>query len=271
MAEPGYRRLTDDEIAYLSELRGKGYRLVEIANILNITPQAVAYWLKQIRTGAYMVKPRERHFYFTYPRTGGTKSVAKGILTLDFYNGTATLPDGTEEQISDSLESHSLREVRSIFIQADQNATGWLDESGRFPINANEACVMTYQNFRALYIETTVTTNISVWSSTHPMAALDRAKRSGLQATTPTIYNVTLTSADTEYKQALPSKTKKFTVQCRTASDVKLAFTEGESGTNYVTIKANTNYYEDNVLAESLTLYMQSTQAGVVVEIIAWT
>lgn len=271
MPQPAYRRLTDDEIAYLSELRGKGYRLVEIGNTLNITPQAVAYWLKQIRIGAYMVKPREINFYLTYPRTGGTKSVAKGILVLDFYNGIATLPDGAKEQISDSLESHKLKEVKSVLIETNKDATGWLDESGKFPINANEASVMTYQNFSTLYIEATETTNINVWTSTHPIAALDRAKRSGLQATTPTIYNKTLTSANKEYEQALPSKTKKFTVQCRTAYDVKLAFTDGESGTTYVTIKANTNYYEDNVLASNVTLYMQSTQAGVVMEIIPWT
>lgn len=86
----------------------------------------------------------------------------------------------------------------------------------------------------------------------------------------PTIYNKTLTLANTEYSQALPAGCTKFTVQCRTAYDVKLAFVSGESGTNYLTIKTDYWYWEDGILGTTRILYLQSAQAGVVVEIVVW-
>lgn len=90
-------------------------------------------------------------------------------------------------------------------------------------------------------------------------------------SSSPQVYNVTLTSANTEYNQALPTGTKRFMFKCRTAYAVKLAFTEGESGTTYFTVPANMAYREyDLSLSGTRTLYFQSTTAGVVVEIIAW-
>jgi len=86
----------------------------------------------------------------------------------------------------------------------------------------------------------------------------------------PIVYNKTLTSANTEYSQALPSGCNKIMVQCRTAYDVKITYTSTESGTTYYTIKANTWYWDDGVLGTTRTLYMQSATAGVVLEILAW-
>ena len=91
-----------------------------------------------------------------------------------------------------------------------------------------------------------------------------------INATSPTIYNLTLTDANTEYSQALPANTTKYVVQCRTDDDVKMSFTSGESGTKYLTIHGGQSYWEDLVKI-SPTLYFQSATAGVVVEIVAWT
>lgn len=85
------------------------------------------------------------------------------------------------------------------------------------------------------------------------------------------IYNVTLTSANTEYSQTLTGYVSQITVQARTAADVKMAFNSGQSGTTYWTVKSSDAYYEITVGASDLTLYLQSTTAGVVVEIIAWS
>ena len=95
-------------------------------------------------------------------------------------------------------------------------------------------------------------------------------------AAKPEIYNVTLADANTEYSQALPSGVRKFSLQCRdTGVDVKLAFTSGESGTNFITILGNSAYNEDFIYAPAdyiLTLYMQTeSTADPVVEIVAWT
>lgn len=86
-----------------------------------------------------------------------------------------------------------------------------------------------------------------------------------------TIYNVTLTLAGTEYPQPLPTNTRKFALRPRTSTDtVKAAFTSGESGSNYITVDAN-GYYDDEVAVSTLILYMQSSTAGAVVEIVAWS
>jgi len=87
---------------------------------------------------------------------------------------------------------------------------------------------------------------------------------------TPTVINKTLTTKNTEYDQALPESTKKFTLQARTAVDVKLAFEDGESGTTYLTIKSGSSYSEEGIDLRSKTLRLQSGDDGVVVEIIAW-
>ena len=89
---------------------------------------------------------------------------------------------------------------------------------------------------------------------------------------TPTVINKTLTLANTEYSQILPADTTRFTLQARTSHDVKLSYTSGESGTVYITIKAGSSYTEENLdTGSALTLRMQSTNAGIVVEIIAFS
>lgn len=91
----------------------------------------------------------------------------------------------------------------------------------------------------------------------------------------PTIYNVTLTSANTEYSQVIAPSVKKITLQCRTLYDVRLAYETGKVAaptTPYLTIKKGNVYWEDslNTKLESTTLYLASAQAGVVIEIVVW-
>ncbi len=95
-------------------------------------------------------------------------------------------------------------------------------------------------------------------------------------AARPVIYNVTLTTNNTEVSRTLPSGVRKFTIQCRDSSvDVKLAFVSGESGSNFITILGNSAYNEDFIHAPAdftLTLFMQSTStAAPIVEIVAWS
>jgi hypothetical protein len=83
------------------------------------------------------------------------------------------------------------------------------------------------------------------------------------------LVNKTMTLADTEYSQALPTGTTKFLVQNRGLYDTKLSFNSNQSGTNYITIKAGQVYYEDFV-DTSRTLYFQCPTAAQVLEIIIW-
>jgi hypothetical protein len=100
------------------------------------------------------------------------------------------------------------------------------------------------------------------------VSAADQTKL--IYPATPVIYNKTLTSANTEYSQALPGGCKKIMVQCRTAYDVKITYTALASGTTYYTLKSGTWYWDDFVDGTAKTLYMQSAQAGVVVEVMVW-
>jgi len=94
------------------------------------------------------------------------------------------------------------------------------------------------------------------------------------EATTPNEYTVTLTSADTEYSQALPAGTKALEFWARESVDIRFAFTSGKVATPtepYFTLKAGTTYYKENINLTGKTLYLASSVAGSHVEIIAWT
>jgi len=87
------------------------------------------------------------------------------------------------------------------------------------------------------------------------------------------IYNVTLTVADTEYPQALPSSTREFRVRCRTLFDVRYAWETGKVATPtapYATILAGLEYRGDNSDITGKSLYLASSEAAVVVEIEIW-
>lgn len=91
-------------------------------------------------------------------------------------------------------------------------------------------------------------------------------------SSSPVIYNVTMTTQNTEYSQALPSGTKKFLIKCRTSYAIKLAFVANASGTTYVTVPADRAFKEEDLsLSGSRTLYFQCATAGQVAEIVAWS
>jgi len=97
---------------------------------------------------------------------------------------------------------------------------------------------------------------------------------SGITAGTAYIYNITMTNANTEYSQALPTGTKRFTLQCRGTYDIRYAFETGKVATPtapYMTLKAGMVYYEDDLNLTSRTIYLACGTAGQVVEIICWT
>lgn len=87
---------------------------------------------------------------------------------------------------------------------------------------------------------------------------------------TPTIANVSLTTADTEVSYALPADTKKFIIQNRNLGLLKISYILGESGSTYFTIFPG-DKWEDDYLDGSLTnIYIQSPSATQTVEIRSW-
>lgn len=90
-------------------------------------------------------------------------------------------------------------------------------------------------------------------------------------ASNPTVANVSIGSANTEYNYLLPTNTKKFHLKMRDGAALKLAYTIGTTGTTYVTIPAYNMYTEDQLSVTAVTLYFQTPSPSGVVEIISWT
>ena len=91
----------------------------------------------------------------------------------------------------------------------------------------------------------------------------------------PTVYNVTLTNANTEYSQAMVANCRRFEFQARTEATIRFAFVTGKVATPtvpYMTLKAGDSYESGpvNQGAAPSTLYIGSATAGTVVEIISW-
>ena len=88
-----------------------------------------------------------------------------------------------------------------------------------------------------------------------------------------TIYNITMTSADTEYFQALPKNTKKVEFRCRGEYDIRYAFEAGKVKTPvspYRTLKSKEVKSEWNLTLSGQTLYVACADAGQVVELEVW-
>lgn len=83
------------------------------------------------------------------------------------------------------------------------------------------------------------------------------------------VMNVTCTNADTEYSQLLPEYCAYFSIKCRDANDLKLSFSLGDSGTNYILLPSGSNYSHYIQFVGSKALYFQTPTAGAVVEIVA--
>lgn len=87
----------------------------------------------------------------------------------------------------------------------------------------------------------------------------------------PTIGNVSITDADTEYSYALPDFTKKFIIKLRgLGAPFKIAFVSGDSGSTYVNVSNAGSYQEKNIKSKGSTLYFQSPSANQIAEIISY-
>ena len=91
-------------------------------------------------------------------------------------------------------------------------------------------------------------------------------------ATTPTIYNVAMATANTEYSKAIPAGTRIIDIKIRSLNAMlKIAFTVGESGSNYITIPFGGSIHIEGVKLSGKTVYIQSPTALQICEIICWS
>ena len=89
---------------------------------------------------------------------------------------------------------------------------------------------------------------------------------------TLSVYDGTLTVANTEYSQALPPNVRSLAVQPRTAVDVRMAFVTGKvagSTAPFFTLKSGGAAALQELQVDDTTVYLASATAGTVVEIVA--
>lgn len=93
--------------------------------------------------------------------------------------------------------------------------------------------------------------------------------------TTPTIYNITMTGADTEYSRVLPENTKYVEFRCRDpAITTRYAYETGKVATPispYKTLLAGEIKSIERTNLTSTTLYFASETANKIMEIEVWT
>lgn len=94
--------------------------------------------------------------------------------------------------------------------------------------------------------------------------------QSSPQITTGLVENLTLVAANTEYSHTFPPYTKAFLIRARTPANLKLAYDPGQTGVTYRTIPAGAATGWSNIGSATTKIFLQSTAAGVVVELESW-
>jgi hypothetical protein len=86
----------------------------------------------------------------------------------------------------------------------------------------------------------------------------------------PTIYNLSMPIASTEYAQVLSPNTRKLMIRMRVKSKSRFAFVSGDTATNYITIEGGCTYSDENFRLVGATIYLRSETAGQTAEILEW-
>jgi len=87
---------------------------------------------------------------------------------------------------------------------------------------------------------------------------------------TPVIANIAIPTANIEQSYILPASTKKFRLKARGNAITKLAFTSGQSGTNFITIFPG-SVFEETGLNSTITLYFQLSKSSEILEVLSWS
>ncbi len=96
-----------------------------------------------------------------------------------------------------------------------------------------------------------------------------------MAAFAPTLYNVAITTQDTEYSQVLPADVRVIKVKCRTAADIRFAWVTGKvaaSTAPFWTIKSGmteTIEVPAGLTGGAPTLYVGAGAGSLVAEIMA--
>lgn len=86
---------------------------------------------------------------------------------------------------------------------------------------------------------------------------------------TPTIFNVAMATANTEYSFAFPADTRRFTLRTRGNSILKIALNSGETLTNYLTLSPGASMSEESLFYAG-TIYLSASKPSETVEVLTW-
>lgn len=92
----------------------------------------------------------------------------------------------------------------------------------------------------------------------------------GVGNTTPSIQNILIPNKDIEQTLTLPNATKSYIIRSRLNGKLRLAFSAGETSTNYLTIPAGSSYKDENFYS-SQAIYFRSTKDNDVLELVVYT
>lgn len=84
----------------------------------------------------------------------------------------------------------------------------------------------------------------------------------------PTVQNITVATANTEFPITLPIDSKRFLVKVR-ESDA-LMYLSFQAGGNAIMIRRGVAFVEENIDASSLTLYLRVDKAPRTIEVLSW-
>jgi hypothetical protein len=90
--------------------------------------------------------------------------------------------------------------------------------------------------------------------------------------TTPSISNLNIASAATEYSYVFPSNTARFLMRVRGGGSLmRVAYQAGGTGTSWLTVQKGCWYSEGDVtVSAGFAVYVQCDQPAQVVEIVSW-
>lgn len=90
--------------------------------------------------------------------------------------------------------------------------------------------------------------------------------------TTPVITNESLLVSGTEYAVVIPAGSVKFRIYSRKHGKLQYSYTSGQSGLAYLTIESGNSHTEEGITSSaSLTIYIQSSKASDILEVLTWT
>jgi hypothetical protein len=89
--------------------------------------------------------------------------------------------------------------------------------------------------------------------------------------TTPEIFNIAMAEANTDYSKKLPNNTKMLDIKLRSQNALlKVAFDSIAGGAEYITIPYGSSFHIEKVHLNNITIYLQSSVASQICEIVAW-